>query len=84
MKVDIHGPNLRGDDARKGEMHVHRAGCQDSLRMAKRYGAAWTIETASRAETVMEIYPPDEFGYSEAEWQDYDDLFVAPCVEWDR
>ena len=78
--IDIHGPNLRGDDARKGDLHVHRAGCQDSKRMAKRYGKPWTIEASTRAEIVMEVYPPEEFGYDEADWREYDDLFIAPCA----
>lgn len=84
--VQIFGPNLNTAGQAKGQMHVHADGCGD----CKHYGpgtkfggeGGWKIEAATRKDVVTEIYPPEDFDYDEADWSQYDDLFVAPCVRW--
>jgi hypothetical protein len=90
MKITVFGPNLSSKGQKLGDMHVHTAECQD----AKRYGPGkpmggedrgWTIEANSRKDVVLEVYPPGDFEYdSQTEWLDYDDLYVAPCVKFDK
>lgn len=92
MKVKVLGPNLSSAAQKKGETHVHAADCGD---LAK-YGPGRpmggdvpgdrepTVEMRTRREVVEYIYPPGDFDYdADTEWQDYDDLYVAPCVEFE-
>lgn len=84
-RVTIYGPNLNRAAQAKGEMHVHAEGCADGSHYGpgRKYGGdgGWTIEATTRKDVVSAIYPPEDFGYDEADWRDYDDLYVAPCVQ---
>jgi hypothetical protein len=57
MKVVICGPNL--NDQRKGQFHIHAAGCHDLVKNARRepeYKNGWTIDAHSREDVVRNIY----------------------------
>ena len=88
MRVTILGPNLTAAAQRRGDMHVHAAGCADIRQYGRgrRYGGedrGWTIEADSRRAVIEAIYPPDEFDYDpETELDGFaSDVYFAPCVE---
>lgn len=79
----IFGPNLKRNN--RGDIHVHAANCGDCNHYGpgRRFGGdddGWEIVAGTIAGVVMEVYPPDDFGYDESEWENYDDLYFAPCV----
>lgn len=88
MLVTVCGPNL--SDQRKGEFHVHRAGCGDLRHYGPtgRFGGdydGWTIEASGRRDVVEAIYGDfDDFPFDDPgdAWQAWDDLWIAPCVTW--
>lgn len=88
MRVVVFGPNLSSAAQQKGYMHVHAEGCEDCRKYGpgKLFGGedhGWAIVVATRKEVVTAIYSPDDFEYdADTEWRDYDDLFVAPCVQF--
>lgn len=81
MRVTILGPNLpvAGTEA----IHVHKAGCQDTRkRLYAGQRGGWTIEAPSIQSVVFDIYPPEDFCYSEAEWEHYAaDIRFFPCTD---
>jgi hypothetical protein len=82
MKVTVWGPNL---GTRGASMHVHRPGCADTTRgIYRRLSEAergWTVEVESTRDVVFAVYPPDQFDYDEADWENYLGEFkFFPCV----
>lgn len=65
--------------------HVHKRGCRDLDKRARRGDATWSTTVWSRRDAVFAIYE-DVMGdrYAEDEkiehWEEYDDLRVFPCV----
>lgn len=89
MQVIIIGPNLR--DQSKGQLHVHKAGCKDLARFKRHepeYDYAMGIppvEAQTRAEIVLNWYPPEEFEYNPHDESDYlqyrDEFYFFPCTK---
>lgn len=76
--VTIFGPNLSGAMQAKGYMHAHAAGCADCRKYHGEQG--WTVEVTSRREIVEAIYADHMDETPNADWHDFDDLYVAPCL----
>lgn len=78
--VAIYGPNL--EDQSQGDIHVHRNGClHEPPAPLGSLADPWVISVDSKEEVVLAIYPPDEFEYDAADWEDYyGDLYWAPCT----
>lgn len=82
IKVAVCGPNLR--DQSRGQFHIHAVGCADLNRTRREpeYEHAWTVEVNTRKDIVLAIYEPEDFEYdADSEWQNFDDMFVFPCVK---
>jgi len=62
----------------KGDPEVHRAGC-GNLAKYKR-GVDNPTEYASLKDVTFDIYPPDDFGYDEGDWEIYAPK-VHSCVK---
>jgi hypothetical protein len=75
QSVDILGPNLPTEGQRLGSLHVHAHDC-DCRRVASE--EAWTVPIDSRRAAVLAVYADHDA--TEDNWQDFDDLWLAPCV----
>ena len=93
MQVTICGPNLR--DQRKGQFHVHAAGCGD----LKHYGGdgkhggedgGWTVEAETTLDVCAAVYADhlSDYGLTvdDEEGQEtldgwLSDFHFAPCVK---
>lgn len=81
--VDIWGPNIPGNKVGPA-FHVHKAGCKDVTRRPYKgmVEKGWHMLATSQRVVVETIYPPDEFDYEPAEYQQYaDDVKFFPCVK---
>lgn len=65
-----------------GEFQVHRAGCADLSK--GKYARANIIRcegVATLRDIVLDIYPPDDFGYEPDQWEGYSgDMRVVDCA----
>jgi len=97
MQVTIFGPNLNSAAQRKGQFHVHAAGCAD----CKHYGPGtkhggedkgWTINAAAPIDVSLAVYADHAGDDNEPEsqdWWDYldsalRDFHFAPCVKFPK
>lgn len=80
MRIAVAGPNLT--DQSHGQFVVHRAGCADVARRARRdpaYADAWLICAPTRRATVQAIYG-DQIAESDGDWRAYlCEVHFAPC-----
>jgi hypothetical protein len=90
-KVRVFGPNLSSIGQQKGTFHVHAIGCADNAHYGpgRKYGGddrGEMMKATSREDIVRDIYSDhmaDETGDpADADWRDYDDLYLAPCVHF--
>jgi hypothetical protein len=82
MLVTIVGPNLA--DQRKGTFHVHKTGCLDLAKYARRgeLEDAFRFDATSRRSIVEFIYEDHMNEHPEwPAWETYDDLYLAPCCK---
>jgi hypothetical protein len=63
-----------------GSINIHRPGCAD-IKRTSRGSSVWDIEvTEGLKDIVMDIYPPSDFEYDEAEWEGQSgDIEIMPC-----
>lgn len=93
MKVTIWGPNLRGEDQRKGTLHAHAADCADNGKMERKYGGSrgegsWTITAESVLDVTFAIYSDHMGDHTEEEQREpgfldvyVQDIHFAPCLK---
>ncbi|SRR6266581_124586 len=63
-----------------GTIEVHSPTCGDLTRDAA--GASvWNVEATSFKDVVLDVYPPANFDYDEADWESYaGDVRIMPCT----
>jgi hypothetical protein len=87
MQVTVIGPNLSSADQRKGQFHVHKAGCKDITRSASYRQAAPHMDfDAASVEAVAEFVYEDQLAENAGtgEWDTADaylgEFHFAPCT----
>jgi hypothetical protein len=85
VRVKVHGPNLTVQS--KGQFHVHTSNCQDNKHYGpdRKFGgedSGWLMTVGSRREIVETIYADHMAEHENPDWQNYDDLYLAPCVQF--
>lgn len=87
VRVKLFGPNLSSSAQRKGYFHVHSSNCADNAHYGpgRKYGGddrGETMTVTSRQAIVEEIYADHMAEDPSRTWEDFDDLYLAPCVNF--